>query len=139
MFIICEDTQAMNIESELIDRFTTPSYRSPEMIDLYQRKELSTKVDIWALGCVLFVMAYYEHPFPEGSKMSILDAKYKIPDKQRYSKKITKLLKLCFHRDPVRRPTAKQLLDHITDILAGGRGTLSTKNKKRSNSANPQS
>ena len=37
----------MNIESELIERFTTPSYRSPEMIDLYQRKELSTKVDVW--------------------------------------------------------------------------------------------
>ena len=44
---ICESTQQINIESEMIERFTTPSYRSPEMIDLYQRKELSTKVDIW--------------------------------------------------------------------------------------------
>ena len=48
---ICHNTQEMNIESELIDRFTTPSYRSPEMIDLYQRKELSTKVDIWVCLC----------------------------------------------------------------------------------------
>lgn len=44
---VCETTKQINIESEQIDRFTTPSYRSPEMIDLYQRKELSTKVDIW--------------------------------------------------------------------------------------------
>merc|ERR1712228_1125177 len=135
---ICDNTQQINIESELIERFTTPSYRSPEMIDLYQRKELSTKVDIWALGVVLFLLAYYEHPYPEGAKMSILDAKYKIPHKDRYSKKVTKILKLCFHRDPVRRPTCKQIIDHITSIISGGKGTLSSKYKKRSNSANPQ-
>lgn len=132
---ICEDTKEINIETELIDRFTTPSYRSPEMIDLYQRKELSTKVDIWALGCVLFLMAYFEHPFPDGAKMSILDAKYKIPDKARYSKKVSKLIKMLFHKDPNKRPDCKQLSEHLTDILSGGKGTLkSKKDKKRSNS-----
>eukprot|EP01083_Nonionella_stella_P035819 97699_1 len=136
---ICQSTREINIESELIDRFTTPSYRSPEMIDLYQRKELSTKVDVWALGCVLFLMAYFEHPFPEGSKMSILDAKYKIPIqmKDQYSKKVYKLMKLCFHKDPVKRPTTKQLAEHLSDIIAGGKGTLSGKSKKRSNSMKP--
>ena len=69
--------------------------------------------------------------------MSILDAKYKIPHKDRYSKKVTKIFKLCFHRDPVRRPTCKQIIDHITSIISGGKGTLSSKYKKRSNSANP--
>jgi len=132
---VCETTKQINIESELIDRFTTPSYRSPEMIDLYQRKELSTKVDIWALGCVFFLLAYFEHPFPEGAKMSILDAKYKIPDKGRYSKKVSKLIKLCLHRDPTRRPTCKGIAQHLEDILGGGKGTLSSKkDKKRSNS-----
>ena len=52
---VCETTKQINIESELIDRFTTPSYRSPEMIDLYQRKELSTKVDIWVRSMILYV------------------------------------------------------------------------------------
>eukprot|EP00486_Rosalina_sp_Unknown_P012802 CAMPEP_0201597232 /NCGR_PEP_ID=MMETSP0190_2-20130828/193782_1 /ASSEMBLY_ACC=CAM_ASM_000263 /TAXON_ID=37353 /ORGANISM="Rosalina sp." /LENGTH=405 /DNA_ID=CAMNT_0048058107 /DNA_START=643 /DNA_END=1860 /DNA_ORIENTATION=- len=124
----------MNIESEKIERFTTPSYRSPEMIDLYQRKELSTKVDIWALGCVLFLLAYYEHPFPEGAKMSILDAKYKIPDKNRYSKKVSKLIKMLFNKEPTKRPTCKQISEHLSDIISGGKGTLSSKSKKRSNS-----
>merc|ERR1712154_235261 len=31
-----------------------------------------------------------------------------------------------------------QLIDHISSILSGGKGTLSSKYKKRSNSANPQ-
>eukprot|EP01084_Bolivina_argentea_P064262 117230_1 len=131
---ICYDTQQINIESELIERFTTPSYRSPEMIDLYQRKELSTKVDIWALGCVLFLLCYFEHPFGEGAKMSILDAKYKIPNKEKYSKKITKIFKMCFNKDPIKRPTTKQLSDHLCDIISGGKGILSSKYKKRSNS-----
>ena len=89
---------------------------------------------IQALGCVLFLLAYYEHPFPEGAKMSILDAKYKIPDKNRYSKKVTKLLKMMFNKDPIKRPTCKQISEHLTDILCGGKGTLSSKSKKRSNS-----
>ncbi len=154
---ICYDTQQINIESEMIERFTTPSYRAPEMIDLYMRKELSTKVDVWvcfciypilaqkisfklfdtylkALGCVLFLLAYYEHPFPEGAKMTILDAKYTIPHKERYSKKVTKIFKMCFNKDPIKRPTTKQLSDHLCDIIAGGKGILSSKYKKRSNS-----
>lgn len=66
--------------------------------------------------------------------MSILDAKYKIPDKNRYSKKVSKLIKMMFNKDPVKRPTCKQISEHLSDILSGGKGTLSSKSKKRSNS-----
>ena len=67
--------------------------------------------------------------------MSILDAKYKIPDKDRYSKKVTKLIKLCLHKDPTRRPTCKGIIGHLENIKSGGKGTLSSKkDKKRSNS-----
>ena len=64
-----------------------------------QRKELSTKVDIWALGCIFYALAFLQHPFPEGNKMAILDASYKIPVKHPYSKKVTKLLKLLLHKE----------------------------------------
>ena len=90
---------------------------------------------VQALGCVFFVLAYFSHPFPEGAKMSILDGKYKIPDKTRYSKKVSKILKLCLHKEPTRRPTCTGLAEHLRDLLAGGKGTLSSKkDKKRSNS-----
>ena len=60
---ICQNTQEMNIESELIERFTTPSYRSPEMIDLYQRKELSTKVDIWVCYDYSNAILRFDEPY----------------------------------------------------------------------------
>lgn len=34
---------------EEIEKYTTLSYRSPEMIDLYSGKLITTKVDIWVI------------------------------------------------------------------------------------------
>eukprot|EP01031_Cornospumella_fuschlensis_P024434 gene24434-29534_t len=43
---------------ESIARETTPLYRSPEMCDLYMRTEITFKADIWALGCMLYCLAF---------------------------------------------------------------------------------
>lgn len=40
-----------NVEEE-IRKFTTLSYRAPEMVDLYSEKNITTKADIWAMGTV---------------------------------------------------------------------------------------
>jgi len=40
-------------------------YRPPEMIDLYQKYPVDDRVDIWMLGCVLFVLNYRFHPFQD--------------------------------------------------------------------------
>jgi serine/threonine protein kinase len=45
---------------EELAKFTTMSYRSPEMVDLYSSKEIGLKSDIWALGCLLYKMAFFE-------------------------------------------------------------------------------
>lgn len=42
-----------NVEEE-IQKYTTLSYRAPEMVDLYAGKNITTKADIWALGCLLY-------------------------------------------------------------------------------------
>ena len=41
-------TQGIGPVEEEIKRYTTLSYRSPEMIDLYSEKPLTAKLDIWA-------------------------------------------------------------------------------------------
>jgi serine/threonine protein kinase len=52
-----------------IGKFTTLQYRAPEMCDLYQKRGLNEKVDIWALGVLLYKICYYvfssnlDHPF----------------------------------------------------------------------------
>jgi serine/threonine protein kinase len=61
-------------EMEIIESTTTAMYRAPEMVDLYQRLPISEKVDVWALGCILYTMAFCAHPFPDGSQLAILSA-----------------------------------------------------------------
>lgn len=38
-------------------------YRPPEMCDLYLQYPVGPKVDIWMLGCVLYTLLFYKHPF----------------------------------------------------------------------------
>lgn len=51
-------SEIQQIEEE-INKFTTLQYRAPEMCDLYQKRALSEKVDIWALGVMLYKLCYY--------------------------------------------------------------------------------
>ena len=50
-----------------------------QMWDLYSRQRIDTMVDIWALGVLLYVLAYGKLPFPGDSKLSILYGKYDLP------------------------------------------------------------
>lgn len=54
-------------------------YRPPEMCDLYKRYQVFEKVDLWMLGCVIFTMCFFIHPFQESSKLAISTATYRIP------------------------------------------------------------
>ena len=51
------DHEKYVLEDE-ISRFTTPSYRAPEMVDLSRRHPISTKIDIWVCFCVFFVVLF---------------------------------------------------------------------------------
>ncbi|KAM5192660.1 cyclin-G-associated kinase isoform 2-T2 [Mantella aurantiaca] len=66
------------VEDEMI-RNTTPMYRTPEIIDLYSNFPIGEKQDIWALGCILYLLCFKQHPFEDGSKLRIVNGKYSIP------------------------------------------------------------
>jgi len=55
-------------------------YRSPEMIDLYSNKPVSECSDVWALGCMLYLLCFRTHPFEDSGKLRIMNANYKIPE-----------------------------------------------------------
>ncbi|KAL6778595.1 hypothetical protein ACKKBF_B15395 [Auxenochlorella protothecoides x Auxenochlorella symbiontica] len=62
-----------------IQRNTTPAYRAPEMWDLYAREFIGTKVDIWALGCLFYLLCFGRLPFEGEAKLQILNGRYEIP------------------------------------------------------------
>eukprot|EP01111_Echinosteliopsis_oligospora_P012227 TRINITY_DN4162_c0_g1_i1.p1 TRINITY_DN4162_c0_g1~~TRINITY_DN4162_c0_g1_i1.p1 ORF type:complete len:743 (+),score=247.57 TRINITY_DN4162_c0_g1_i1:123-2351(+) len=102
---------------EDINRNTTMMYRSPEMVDLYSRKPINEKVDIWALGCLLYKMAYMKDAFEAGS-LAILNAKLDIPEnpKQRYSDTFHNFMMYLLNVDPEARPDIFQVQEKLAEI-----------------------
>ncbi|CAG9860546.1 unnamed protein product [Phyllotreta striolata] len=93
---------------EEIKRYTTLSYRSPEMVDMYCGKTISTKADIWALGCLLYKLCFFTLPFGE-STLAIQSGNFFIPDNSRYSKGLHQLIRYMLEPDPDQRPDIYQV------------------------------
>ena len=109
------------LEDEIAE-CTTIHYRPPELCDLYSRNGINEKVDIWALGCLLYKLCYFVTPFENGGKLAILNAKYDLPASPPVSNEIKALIGTLLNVNPLARPTAVQALDMILSLK--GNGTL---------------
>lgn len=89
----------IKIEEE-VSKLTTLQYRAPEMCDLYQKRGLNEKVDIWALGVLLFKLCYYVSrinqttPFEDSGKMAILNGKFDFPGFPNYSQDLKDIVSM---------------------------------------------
>uniref|UniRef100_UPI0037E7052E BMP-2-inducible protein kinase isoform X2 n=1 Tax=Semicossyphus pulcher TaxID=241346 RepID=UPI0037E7052E len=104
------------VEDE-IKKYTTLSYRSPEMINLYAGKAITTKADIWALGCLLYKLCFFALPFGE-SQVAICDGTFIVPDNSRFSSKLHCLIRYMLEPDQEKRPDIYQV-SHFAFRLAG--------------------
>ncbi|GLV33621.1 Numb-associated kinase, partial [Carabus blaptoides fortunei] len=98
---------AATVEDE-IKRYTTLSYRAPEMVDMYCGKAITTKADIWALGCLLYKLCFFTLPFGE-STLAIQSGNFSIPDNSRYSKGLHQLIRYMLEPDADKRPDIFQV------------------------------
>jgi len=107
------DKHGLSALQEQIDKYTTMMYRPPEMVDFYQQFEISEKVDIWMLGCILYTLMFYRHPFQDESSLAISNARYHFPSPSDvpYSQKLQDLTQWLLAQDPRNRPTAQQLVE----------------------------
>jgi len=78
-------------------------YRPPEMIDLYLKYPVDDRVDVWMLGCVLFVLNYRYHPFQEEGKLSIVNANIRYGT-GKISQKMEDLMRHMLTPNPYFRP-----------------------------------
>ncbi|PSS11978.1 Serine/threonine-protein kinase [Actinidia chinensis var. chinensis] len=112
-----ERPEDMGIEEDNIRKHTTPAYRAPEMWDLFLRELINEKVDIWALGCLLFRICYFKSAFDGESKLQILNGNYRIPELPKYSSSITDLIRDMLQSSPDARPDITQVWFRVNDLL----------------------
>ncbi|XP_014015592.2 AP2-associated protein kinase 1 isoform X7 [Salmo salar] len=101
-------TEGVPLVEEEIKKYTTLSYRAPEMINLYNGMVITTKADIWAMGCLLYKLCYFTLPFGE-SQVAICDGSFTIPDNSRYSPDMHCLIRYMLEPDPEKRPDIYQV------------------------------
>ncbi|XP_049619862.1 AP2-associated protein kinase 1 isoform X12 [Syngnathus scovelli] len=101
-------TEGVPVVEEEIKKYTTLSYRAPEMVNLYGGKVITTKADIWAMGCLLYKLCYFTLPFGE-SQVAICDGSFTIPDNSRYSQDMHCLIRYILEPDPDMRPDIYQV------------------------------
>ncbi|XP_014867779.1 PREDICTED: BMP-2-inducible protein kinase isoform X1 [Poecilia mexicana] len=104
------------VEDE-IKKYTTLSYRAPEMINLYAGKAITTKADIWALGCLLYKLCFFTLPFGE-SQVAICDGTFIVPDNSKFSTRLHCLIRYMLEPDQEKRPDIYQV-SYFAFKLAG--------------------
>ncbi|TBU27276.1 hypothetical protein BD311DRAFT_696875, partial [Dichomitus squalens] len=101
------------MEREMKDVAGTPNWMAPEVIEL---KGASTKSDIWSLACTVIELLTGRPPYADiANSMSVMfriveDASPPLPEE--CSESLQDFLRMCFHKDPTKRPSAEQLCDH---------------------------
>lgn len=105
------------VEDE-ITRNTTPMYRTPEMIDLYSNFPIAEKQDIWALGCILYLLCFKQHPFEDGAKLRIVNGKYSIPQNDTRYTVFHALIRSMLNVNPDDRLPITEVVNQLQEIAA---------------------
>uniref|UniRef100_A0A2D4F1Q8 Cyclin-G-associated kinase n=1 Tax=Micrurus corallinus TaxID=54390 RepID=A0A2D4F1Q8_MICCO len=105
------------VEDE-VTRNTTPMYRTPEIIDLYSNFPIDEKQDIWALGCILYLLCFRQHPFEDGAKLRIVNGKYSIPQNDTKYTVFHDLIRSALRVNPEERLSITELVNQLQEIAA---------------------
>uniref|UniRef100_A0A8C9DF09 Cyclin-G-associated kinase n=1 Tax=Prolemur simus TaxID=1328070 RepID=A0A8C9DF09_PROSS len=103
---------------EEITRNTTPMYRTPEIIDLYSNFPIGEKQDIWALGCILYLLCFQHHPFEDGAKLRIVNGKYAIPLSDTRYTVFHDLIRAMLKVNPEERLSIAEVVHQLQEIAA---------------------
>ncbi|KAJ1985221.1 Ark- serine/threonine protein kinase [Dimargaris verticillata] len=100
-----------------IQRHTTLEYRAPELIDLYLKWGLTEKMDIWALGVLLFKLCYRSTPFDDAGELAILNVNYTFPSTPEHDSSLKNLIRWLLQEEPTKRPDIYQLTERVFQLL----------------------
>lgn len=106
-------------------RVGTPLYLSPELI---KQKPYDYKIDVWAMGCILYQMCTGKAPFAGENLISL---GYSIvhnqppPISNAYSSELSELVMKLLEKNPTKRPSAAEAFMLISQYRRQARGPIS--------------
>ena len=68
------------------------SFFNLTLISLFDAQTNTNSTDVWALGCCLYSLAFFQNCFEEGSNLAILSRNYKIPEDNPYGDGLVDLI-----------------------------------------------
>ncbi len=105
---------------EAINSASTPYYRSPETFNISYPTTIDERIDVWALGCVLYAMAFGVSPFEEqylkGGSLALatLSGNWAFPQQRRnFSESFCNLISFMLDTNVATRPTIIEVLDRL--------------------------
>jgi len=89
----------------------TPYYMSPE---IWKNRPYDKKSDIWSLGCLLYEMVTFRHPFESNSWKGLANKVLKGQYQEigtNYSTEMRDLVRCLLVTDPLRRPSVAEIMN----------------------------
>lgn len=118
--------------SELNDGFSgTLNYIPPEAVSCFVRKNRSQKIDIWAIGVIIYLMLFGKFPYECATRVHLIEFMRdlqsglkkmrflkKLPDSSDANIKILfEVMRQCFQINPEHRPSSEELLAMLEKSL----------------------
>jgi len=111
--------------SQLKDGFSgTLNYIPPEAVSCFVQKNRSQKIDIWAIGVIIYLMLFGKFPYEYTTRVQLIEFMRNLQSglkKMRFLKKLPEssdanimilfeLMRQCFQINPDHRPSSEELL-----------------------------
>jgi serine/threonine protein kinase len=118
--------------SELEDSFPgTLNYIPPEAVHFILRKKRGPKMDIWALGVVIYLMYFEKFPYEVSTRVELIELMRDLIGRVKKIKFLRKLpetsdsnvlvlfevMKVCFELNSDLRPSSAELLERLTSSI----------------------
>ena len=82
---------------------------------------IDTQMDMWMLGCIAYILAYYKAPFKLVDNNPVFGGPLKLPQSPGVSQAMQKLILMLLQHNPAERATSGTTLSYLNKEFKIGR------------------